>query len=964
MASVRSRKAGSGRVSQLAPEQLSWLESRFNDFCDKQARNTLGLFWPKMERDWFKQWPVEVDLGMPAPKSSEEGEEAEVETAPVSDEDKLAIGVRTAAQKKKLHGWFNTTSQKLKKKGETVKPVQVGQITASLFKAIPPKPEKRTRASQPIELFQRRYRELIESKMKAAGIDDTTVLLALVPAKLAEHGATDAEDVTRANTDDPAALALPVGDDLFEVAAEKELKEQLKRARLKLRREVTKQLYDALPEEERLEMESLCEGMRGAGAKLEEGEEEGELGEALERTPEEYQAEIDALPGILREVHTAIERLTGWTGATILGGPMPNIGGRIVSKTFCFGVSPGGRTLVQSIEEWEGVVSKKTGYWLSRCNPREVRDRRALPTQAATKNLATTKTATAASNQVVTPPDSIPEEVLPAPKKTRKHKPAKTAPTAVAAAVSQLQVDSAADSGVGTGDMGSELGGMDVDTDSGADVGGGMDWEGQGAGTHAPCIDPILLGLGPDLMTSGMTSDGADHRMTVTGADGRTSSQSGQSAGPGEIDQREANATLSEKNSRPTPRATYKGATGAPVSRVPVSEIVAAFGELRPQSAEARPPSEFPFPAFVFNPGAEVRNPLWSAPAPSTTAGTAMPTSTVAGGGAPVPSPAFAAVPGPSATATVATLLSDSPSTPARFRRTSMSPGARSTAVPPLTPLKSTPSSTPPPAKRIEAPAPSRPASIAQFTPPKVALTQPATPPAPPNGEASRGGLSQRSPAAFAASQPTPPPAPSVSPPAPSVPPPAPPAPTNGEATCPGLSWNNFPQSRPLANAPSAPREPPKGPGRPPGPKGRGKAKGKGKGKENPPTTSEPTIPRKRKAAEFWRQMYDDEGNVVQLAPGGPTGELSKKRKRELLDIGKGLDAEATAAAALKEKAKRLLANPDGLYPAVIWVPPRPVAEGSEVVDGKRARKPAKDRDGREIVLPSRRKRGELRGGG
>lgn len=184
--------------------------------------------------------------------------------------------------------------------------------------------------------------------------------------------------------------------------------------------------------------------------------------------------------------------------------------------SFCFGVSPGGRTLVQSIEEWEGVVSKKTGYWLSRCNresaftvldltrltlavAREVRDRRALPTQAATKNLATTKTATAASNQVVTPPDSIPEEVLPAPKKTRKRKPAKTAPTAVAAAVSQLQVDSAADSGVGTGDMGSELGGMDVDTDSGADLGGGMDWEGQGAGMRAPCIDPVLLGLGPDL---------------------------------------------------------------------------------------------------------------------------------------------------------------------------------------------------------------------------------------------------------------------------------------------------------------------------------------------------------------------------------------------------------------------------------------------------------------------------------
>jgi hypothetical protein len=84
----------------MAPDQLAWLEDHFEDFCDKQARNTLGLFWPKMERDWFKEWPAEAELGMPVPQVTEEVEEAEVEVTPISDEDKRAIGTATADRKK------------------------------------------------------------------------------------------------------------------------------------------------------------------------------------------------------------------------------------------------------------------------------------------------------------------------------------------------------------------------------------------------------------------------------------------------------------------------------------------------------------------------------------------------------------------------------------------------------------------------------------------------------------------------------------------------------------------------------------------------------------------------------------------------------------------------------------------------------------------------------------------------
>jgi hypothetical protein len=38
---------------------------------------------------------------------------------------------------------------------------------------------------------------------------------------------------------------------------------------------------------------------------------------------------INKVGGILKEMHGALERITGWVGSTVLTGPTPNLDGKI-----------------------------------------------------------------------------------------------------------------------------------------------------------------------------------------------------------------------------------------------------------------------------------------------------------------------------------------------------------------------------------------------------------------------------------------------------------------------------------------------------------------------------------------------------------------------------------------------------------------------------------------------------------
>ncbi|KAJ7287675.1 hypothetical protein C8J57DRAFT_1215810 [Mycena rebaudengoi] len=350
----------------------------------------------------------------------------------------------------------------------------------------------------------------------------------------------------------------------------------------------------------------------------------------------------------------------------------------------------------------------------------------------------------------------------------------------------------------------------------------------------------------------------------------------------------------------------------------------------------------FQFLVFIFPPPTNVANPM--EPSPSTAASgespmsAGTPTRAMAGPTAARSMPT-SIHPGASSAETPSTTLSASPSTPAHSLST---PAFTSSNVlrasPTTTTLLSASPSTPAHFRRT----PTSPMAILTTLPSVVALTTTSgdsgnTPPAP-TSPVQRTSPNTTSPLSSS----------TALLPASTVP--------NAEAASHGLRWDNFPQSRPLTNAPTTPIKRAKPWGRPPGVKG----KGKGKGKENPPMSSAATVPRKQKAAELWRQTYDDDGNVVPLDPGAPTGEVSKKRRKELLDMGKTLVEEAEAAAALKEKTRRMLANPDGLYPVVIWAPAGVESSGAGVDahshTGKRARKLAKDRNGDDIVLPGRRR--------
>ncbi|KAJ7203462.1 hypothetical protein C8J57DRAFT_1542585 [Mycena rebaudengoi] len=846
----------SGRVSQQPPEQLAWLESRFAEFSEKQEKNTLSLFWSKMERDWFREWPIEGELGMPIPQGirAEEGE-AEVEVAPVSDADMLAIGNATAARKKKLRGWFNNRSQKVKNKGGAKGAAQLGEVAAVLFQG-GSKKTKRTRSNHAVELFQKRFPQLVEDEMQKAGINNTEFLLTLVP-KTAGGGSDGEED-----------------------GVEKDVQERLKSARLKLRREVTRRLFDALDEEVRSEFESEAQELKVAVKKkvqVEDSDDEDPK-EPAERTPEQYQSEIEALPGVLREVHAAIERLTGWKGATILGGPIPAEGGKIMSKTFCFGVSPAGNTLVQAIPEWDSVITKKMGAWLSRCNPSEIRKARAIQKTGAVTGLASTSTSAPVPGS-----DSGINEAVVAPKKVRKRKaPKKTTTTARTASVTAPEYQRGATPE------------MEEQNDLGSDeLHGDMDLE-----DRNPNIDPLLLGLTSERMTN---TD------TATGDSERTSA-------------------ISSRPTRPIPRGKYKGADAAaaaapseaPAGRMS-SDLVDAFGEA------VREPSVEPLPldALFEPPELEVEGPRWRSPL----------------------SPRiWAKTPTPDTTPTRMAAASWTPPTTA--------PGC-------LVGMPNTSTASPPP------PTPPTPAP-----PTPIAVQQPAAPHPPPQTLAAASSAPLANPAAAAAVSATPVarPAPQQMPTIPdangvaSSPAQSPPRPpiasvSSGATTSPnerdppraGLTWNNFPQSRPLANAPKAPSAPK--------PILTGTGKAKGKGKENPAEGPTPTIPRKRKAADAFLQTYDDAGNVVPLDPGAAGLEVvSRKRKKEIMQISKNLDREKEVGEALKEKCKQLLANPDGNYPAVIWVPPP--AELPE----KRKRKAPTGPDGRPVVAwEAKRSRGELR---
>ncbi|KAJ7282325.1 hypothetical protein C8J57DRAFT_1499313 [Mycena rebaudengoi] len=298
------------------------LRSDLAKYCKFADMGKFERFWTEMENAWFAKWPEEDVLNLPR-MNTPEGRQ-------LTGEQLVIIGTATKKRVKQLKSVYRYARSKLRKVSRKIDPVSMG---AMLFR----KKAKRSRKLQVIEVYQKQNKEGISRRLRAKGYD-----------RLNEEGMAK-EGGGETNT-----------------------------KRMKMRREVVAEMWGA-------ESEARRQFYRDEAAKQrKKGCEEVAVGEGnddVRRRPEELQASIQELEGVLKMVHDAIEQKTGWKGMTVVGGPMPEKGGDLVVEAYCFGVSAAGRNLSQGHPRWtEGVVDPAF-QWLRQCFPRSDRVKWALTTE-------------------------------------------------------------------------------------------------------------------------------------------------------------------------------------------------------------------------------------------------------------------------------------------------------------------------------------------------------------------------------------------------------------------------------------------------------------------------------------------------------------------------------------------------------------------------------------------------------
>ncbi|KAI0693252.1 hypothetical protein C8T65DRAFT_699288 [Cerioporus squamosus] len=99
-----------------------------------------------------------------------------------------------------------------------------------------------------------------------------------------------------------------------------------------------------------------------------------------EPTPEEYQAAIQAGPGMFQDLLKPAVKAHGWVFTLVGAGPCPEEGRQIRSYAVHFGQNQIGHTLPQAMPDFREKIIKPMIHFAKGVFPREVRDSRALRT--------------------------------------------------------------------------------------------------------------------------------------------------------------------------------------------------------------------------------------------------------------------------------------------------------------------------------------------------------------------------------------------------------------------------------------------------------------------------------------------------------------------------------------------------------------------------------------------------------
>ncbi|KAJ7113456.1 hypothetical protein C8R44DRAFT_741055 [Mycena epipterygia] len=880
MARLRRKKEKKirGRKSKMDTEQTAWLEERYARLLVKQRRGTLPKFWVEMEADWFKVWPEEDELHIEMIPNPEDPD-GELMMSP---EDTIALGKSTTKRKKQLHAWFNNRNQKMKKTQDGVDGGgdTSGKLAAQLFNGL----DKKSRRWQHVEIWQKRNKARFEAAVQAAL---RKMAKKKGPADDDGNASDNSDSDTSSSSDDDSdsdsdatsdtnsnAGGRAKGKVRRETEARVKMDNKARSVGMSVKRKVACEMWEAETGEEREAVLKMYDEQEVPGSK------ENAFGKiAEERTPEELQDAIDELDGILAEFHAGIKRVTGWVGVTLLGGPMPEEGGRIMTKAIYSGLSPAGLSLSQSVADWETTLTA-SGQFFKRCFSREVRRSYALPSKDLTDSSPGAPTAPAAPSP--SPTSSKKKAKRPenkAPAKVAKKRPPKQAATAARAAKAATDPNPPVSVAPTRGDWPSD------DTALGDDDGylGGDLGMGDLSDFDLGPLGEIGSGEIPDWLTAYVPSDPAllDTAPSVP------------TPVPDLVLDQSTAALVPPPAQRPTPRASYKGATHAPTDIAPAHIGWAATSVGGGYPAFTFPP---PPPSTTFTPtrgfirasiGTPTAPPVTSTPTstppsgsfPSTTSTPAIPLTS-----AYTPPPAFG-----SPVTAISTTARRSPSSGPHIAASS-APDIHGTAAasasnaPAITPVLTEASTA---TSRFLAssafvssssghrvPQASTTSTLASST---ATLTPPAHSASTSSTEASTATGSLASCSTIPARHQrrlT-----SLTPPR--LRPPTAPAPAPVHVLAP-LTAFLFPELRPMSNAPLEPRLPTtRGRGRPRGARRRGG--GRGGGSRAAP-----------KEGEFL-QTYDDTGNVVPL-PLDTQTTLSWQRRKELLALSKkGTGEEASS---------------------------------------------------------------------
>ncbi|KAJ7260642.1 hypothetical protein C8J57DRAFT_1232890 [Mycena rebaudengoi] len=368
--------------------QLTWLKSKLTNYMEMQAQGKLHKFWPSVFEAWFHDFPEHAHLNFPLPNAL--GDAPALTSAQMD-----ALGAAIKKRKDQLQNWFRHQRVKLLRAGPLVRRSEASMANVLFGK------KKKERRHQPIELFQMAHKSEIRAALSAAGYDAIRV-----------------DNSTFIDEADETQMKL--------------LKSQ-NSERMRLRAKVVQALYSAAPDSERAMF------MDKAGAEQAKGVPEA-VGKE-ERTPEEYQANIDQVCSVMGKVHEAVGTMAGWSGFTVVGGPNPNYGGELSMRVICLGVSPAGHDFQKAHPNFDAAITVPFQTFLRGIYPADVRFSRALTSEAPAEGSGVDNPTATLDNDSEAAPEAAAQSTKAKPKRRSKKKKAAPAPAASAA----LSLDTAQD---------------------------------------------------------------------------------------------------------------------------------------------------------------------------------------------------------------------------------------------------------------------------------------------------------------------------------------------------------------------------------------------------------------------------------------------------------------------------------------------------------------------------------------